>query len=127
MLKLITYVLLFFSIAVTSCSTADILEQNSTKNSVEIVVGGKSRAAILLGEHVTSPERHAGDELRNYIKQMTGAEVPILSEDEAKVDNYSNLVLVGTPASNNALSNLNKNNLIKVVLVLLLFCNLLAF
>ena len=62
MLKLITCVLLVLSITVTSCSTAGILEQNSAKNTVEIVVGGKSRAAILLGEHVTSQEKHAADE-----------------------------------------------------------------
>ncbi|MHB1459241.1 MAG: alpha-N-acetylglucosaminidase TIM-barrel domain-containing protein [Armatimonadota bacterium] len=86
---------------------------------VELVVGGDALAAIVVGHDASAVESHAANELQKYIKQMTGAELPIISElDQGtdyhlKTDKYANIVLVGKPSSINTIERLNQKGLIK--------------
>ena len=117
------YVATFVILLATMTSTVDGKPTVTEKDGVDrckIVVEGEPRAAIVLGQHVTTPEKHAANELRKYIQQMTGADVPVISESDMgtnyrfKADDHVNLILIGKPYSNNTLGILNKRGLIKV-------------
>ncbi|MHB1459367.1 MAG: alpha-N-acetylglucosaminidase TIM-barrel domain-containing protein [Armatimonadota bacterium] len=86
---------------------------------VEMVVGGDALAAIVVGHGASAVESHAAAELQRYIRQMTGTELPIISElDQGtnyhlKTDKYASIVLVGKPSSINTIERLNQKGLIK--------------
>ncbi len=67
----------------------------------ELVKDGKSEYCILVPEKATENETFAASELQYFIKEATGAELQILSEDKA--DTSKNFLSVGeTKASKDA-------------------------
>lgn len=73
-----------------------------------IVEGGKPSATILLGSRATPLERHAAEELRKYVRLMSGAELPIRSGALPPGD----CILIGRPKTNKHIARLAESGAI---------------
>lgn len=54
----------------------------SSAQQVEIVVDGKPRAAIVLAEKATIPAKVAAYEFRHYVRKITGAKLPLVTDNK---------------------------------------------
>jgi alpha-N-acetylglucosaminidase len=75
---------------------------------------GKPDAVIVLGKSATDIEKYAATELRGYIKQMSGALLPIVNEDDVKTKEVKNLILIGRPQTNSLIEGLIKSGMAKL-------------
>lgn len=64
--------------------------------SVQITQGGKAASAIIVGRNATWLERHTAEELRDYIKKISGASLLIAAEQDAAGLPESK-ILIGRP------------------------------
>lgn len=63
-----------------------------TQASITLVREGKPCASIVVGAAAMEPAKEAAVELQNYVRKMTGAELPIVTDDQEIADSK---VLVG--------------------------------
>jgi hypothetical protein len=65
---------------------------------------GKATAVIVIGKTASRTERHAAQELKDYVKKISGAEVGIKKEGEPAA--ATTRILIGTPDSNGEVADL---------------------
>ena len=65
-----------------------------------LVKQGEPEAAIVVGDKATRPERHAAEELVNYVRQISGATLPVTTESSPAAHGAKRLVLIGRPETN---------------------------
>jgi hypothetical protein len=71
---------------------------------LRVVSAGRPQASIVLGKAAGELTKYAATELRKYLRILSGAEVPIISEDGVSSRPAKEaLILVGGPASNSAI------------------------
>jgi len=90
------------SVLVLSLTVAASGAQTAEDNAGHLVLEGQGRAVVVIGERATSVEQHAAEELVRYVHVMSGADLPIVREDEAP--NAPRRVLVGRRETNNAVA-----------------------
>lgn len=66
-------------LAIVVCSIA---MHTSTAAELVMTEGGSSRYQIVVATDAAEPTRHAAEELQLFVKQMTGAELPIVTDDQ---------------------------------------------
>jgi len=62
---------------------------------LQLVHNGETQSAIVVAQAPTSSVRLAARELQNWLAKISGAKVPILSEDKVPPRTYQSLILVG--------------------------------
>src|SRR5690606_21371718 len=73
---------------------------------VTLVKDSQSNYIIMVADRAIEPERTAATELQSYLKQITGAELPIVRE--SRVDAFAPRIMVGqTARTKKLLSGLN--------------------
>ena len=77
-----------------------LLAGGCVENELTLVKGGKPNASIVIAKTATKSAQFAAHELRWHVKQMTGAELPIVTDDQ-KVEGIR--ILVGESAATRAL------------------------
>jgi hypothetical protein len=71
---------------------------------LRVVSAGRPQASIVLGKAAGDLTQYAATELQKYLRILTGAEVPIISEDGVSSrPSKEALILVGGPSSNSTL------------------------
>ena len=65
-----------------------------------LVSRGEPEAAIVVGDKATRPERHAADELVNYVRQISGATLPVTTEGSPAAHGAQRQILIGRPETN---------------------------
>ena len=81
---------------------------------IALVTDHTPQAAILLSAKSTSVEQHAARELAKYVKLMTNAEMPILTDDAQTLGDWKNLVLIGRPETHPAIHDLCEKNFLRL-------------
>jgi hypothetical protein len=98
-----------FFLKLTNSSYAESLEKDfstpSNSNSFQIVENGIPAATIVIGENAGEVELFAASELQKYIKQISGAYLPI-SKANKKIS--GNLILLGTKSNIVKMGNFSK-------------------
>ena len=75
------------------------LFQRAAKGTVIVARDGKSTAVIVLARRPTRPAQLAAKEFAHYVRKITGAELPAVSDDEVKMTrehNDANVLTVGS-------------------------------
>ena len=73
---------------------------------ITVAQKGASAATIVLGPRATGAEVFAANELREYIRKISGVRVPVKEEGE---DIKGALILLGTPETNRSIKGLGEN------------------
>ena len=60
--------------------------------------GGRAEAAIVVGQQAGAFDRWVAGELQRYVKQLSGAELPIVTSDQRPAEKP--LIIVGEPSTN---------------------------
>ena len=68
------------------------------KGSVEIARDGKSTAVVVVAHNPTRPAQWAAKEFAYHVRKITGAELPMLTDDDPAVQNAPFRVLIGESA-----------------------------
>lgn len=66
----------------------------SLVSSIVITEKGKPKATVVIGENVTEIEKHAAVELVKYVKELSGAELEIISQKSKVRDEKKNIKTV---------------------------------
>lgn len=80
--------LIMFLIVTSIYASADQVQRPLVENKEPV-------SAIVIAQKPTLHAQLAAQELRHYIKKITDVELPIISDDKIKEDDYKTLVLVG--------------------------------
>ena len=67
---------------------------------ITIVQDGKAEAVIAIGTGVAWIDRHAAEELSQFVEGMTGARLEIVDADSSAAGDASNLILIGRQENN---------------------------
>jgi len=81
---------------------------------VILVEHHKPQAVIVLGGEATTVERHAAEEFRRIVQEMTGAALPVVSEDELGRHPAATAILIGRSETNPRLKPLVEAGLVKL-------------
>ncbi|MEW6027095.1 MAG: DUF4838 domain-containing protein [Planctomycetota bacterium] len=99
MKPLLKYSLLFvFIFLILGCNTGQI---KPDKKSLDIAKDGKSDYVIVIANNASQSEKYAADELHNFLKEISGADIPVVTDNQA-IQKYE--IILG---SNNHLNKLN--------------------
>src|SRR5438105_10564421 len=74
---------------------------------ITIAERGRANAVIVVAADASAPQRHAADELVAFLKQVSGADIPIVNQPDAKKAN----LLVGAQAARLVDRNFNVDGL----------------
>ena len=79
-----------------------------------VVKEGETVSWIVLGAKPTSAENYAAEQLKNYIKNISGATLPIVQYSEFIESVPGNFIFIGQSVTNQGISNLCKDKLIHI-------------
>lgn len=75
----------------------------------EITKEGEPRGTIVLGSHATWVDRHAAEELRNYVQKISGATL-IITREKYISSIFGNKILVGLPSTSDSIQQFAADN-----------------
>ena len=73
---------------------------------IALVTDGRPEAIIVIGKDAPWIDRHAAEELSNYIRAISGASLPVVDVTAPVVKHATNLVLIGHSATNHLIDKL---------------------
>jgi hypothetical protein len=91
-LRLVTVVALFLSAYAVQAAAESFLTKK-----------GQAQATIVVGQRATAFDRWVAGELQRYLKRLSGADLPVVTNDKLPADK-SPLIVVGSPATNTLLA-----------------------
>lgn len=102
---IVTFILLISAAFVLNCSTA---------LAAVLADGRVPKAAIVISQKSGRLECKAASELARYIKDMTGASVPVLHSEDRASRACKNVILIGRPETNAEIANLVAKKLVRL-------------
>ncbi len=63
------------------CGVRPMIRRMAVREKITIAENGRSDYKIVVSREASPSERHAAEELRGFLKEMTGADLPILTDD----------------------------------------------
>jgi hypothetical protein len=63
------------------CGMRSAIRRMTVRERITIAEGGRSDYKIVISRDASPSEKHAAEELKGFLKQMTGADLPILTDD----------------------------------------------
>jgi len=105
-IKQALFLLLFFSI---SMIISDVTQAAKRELRVE-----GSQLAIVYSSNESWLSKHTAQELGKYIAQMTGSEIPILRDDDSRIQNKKNIILVGNSSTNKVTGSLVDKGILRL-------------
>ena len=88
-----------------ACALGQGQHPSPAAGSFPITRAGAPASVIVLGEQATWVERHGAEELAEYVRQMSGATLPILTEGAA-AEKEANRILIGRPPTHKTIEGL---------------------
>lgn len=81
---------------------------------ITVVEEGNAQAVIVLDKAATELDQHAAAELARYLKEMSATTIKILVDGHDEIQNYTNLIYIGGPATNDIIERFCGQKLLKL-------------